>query len=132
LKSQKSRSIKKISDPKWVADTVITLRAECVKQHDMSANYPEHDKLIAIQDQSQAIGEFLEWARIELGYSLGEYHEHTQDCFDIDGGRICGMRTEEMYAVNMPVTNLLAKFFNIDQDKLEEEKRAMLKALRNG
>lgn len=38
-------------------------------------DYPEHDKLSAIKDKSQSIGEFLEWLDFEKNYticSLGE------------------------------------------------------------
>lgn len=72
------------------------------------SKYPEHDKLAAIQDQTQAIGEFLEWCADEEGVYL----------MSTEGG---GSRP---YAVSwMP---LLAKWAGIDRDKLEAEKRALL------
>lgn len=67
------------------------------------SDYPEHDKLSAISDQSQVIGEFTDWA-MGKGYIEKPSFKPTQD--------------------------ILAEFFGIDQEKLEEEKRAMLASLR--
>lgn len=79
-------------------------------------SYPEHEKLQKVKDQSQAIGEFLEWLnsqKIYLAEYVGkpgwEYLEHKH--FDI--------------------SDLLASFFRIDREKLEEEKRHMLASFRN-
>jgi hypothetical protein len=74
--------------------------------------YPEHEKLHAVVDKSQAIGEFLEWAAEEHGY------------------RLCYLEGERYWSVGTPVQRLLAEFFDIDEAKLEEEKDAMLAALR--
>lgn len=38
-------------------------------------NYPEHEKLSAIKDQSQAIGEFLEWLQGSKSARLLTWHE---------------------------------------------------------
>lgn len=65
--------------------------------------YPEHAKLTAIHTKSQACGGFLEWLE-EM-----EYVEITSR-----------KRLQE----------LLAEHFEIDEGKLEEEKRAMLDACR--
>lgn len=95
----------------------------------MSA-YPEHDKLRAVKDQSQACGEFLDWLLGPQNYTIGEYHRHTEDCYD-DGDLICTSSTEFLFPVALPpTTKLLAKFFGIDEAKLEEEKRKMLAELR--
>lgn len=72
----------------------------------MSA-YPEHDKLATINTESQTCGEFYDWLQ-EQGYRL---------CFD-DGGGYTPARAN--------VQDLLAEFFEIDQQKIELEKRAML------
>lgn len=76
--------------------------------------YPEHAKLMGISDLSQAIGDFLEWASAEKHLVLCEYSEEEKHFFP-EGG---------------PVQNLLAAFFDIDQDKLEAEKRQMLDNIR--
>ncbi|HUV10815.1 MAG TPA: hypothetical protein VMX12_07525 [Acidimicrobiia bacterium] len=74
-----------------------------------SKDYPEHAKLRAVADKSQAIGEFLdEWLPTQ-----GIILAHV----DRDG--------------RVPsIQELLAEFFGIDRDKLEAEKRAMLESLR--
>lgn len=65
----------------------------------MADSYPEHDKLHAIHDQSQQIGMFLDWL-----------HE-----------------TYPEESAELPrITKLLAEYFEIDENKLEEEKRRML------
>lgn len=73
--------------------------------------YPEHDKVQKIAPQSQAIGEFLEWLQ-ERGTVLAEY----------DGDRL--------WPQSFTTETLLAKFFDIDLNKLEKEKREMLKEIR--
>lgn len=73
--------------------------------------YPMHDKLSAVRDRSQAIGEFLDWAD-ERGWSL---HDTTTD--DPYG------RT---YPVRLTINQILAEFFGIDLEVLEDEKRRML------
>ncbi len=62
----------------------------------------ECDKLHKIKDKAQSIGEFLDW--------LVEYHQ-----------------------VSLPdsIVELLAEYFDIDLEKVEEEKRAILEELRN-
>jgi hypothetical protein len=78
----------------------------------MALKFPEHDKLRTIKDKSQTIGEFLEWCE---GQSF-ELCEVTPS-----GNR-------------WPITErreaILARFFEIDLDVLEREKRAMLKSVR--
>lgn len=72
------------------------------------AEYPEHNKLRAIAHFSQKIGEFLDWLeeqRIEL--------VHADDKF-VDSKE-----------------KLLARFFEIDLKKLEDEKRKMLEEVQN-
>jgi hypothetical protein len=74
------------------------------------SEYPEHDKLSAVQDQSQAIGDFL----ANGGYVLCEYTDES----------------DYPLPVQKSIQRLLAEWFDIDLDKLEREKRAMLEALR--
>lgn len=89
-------------------------------------SYPEHEKLHAVADKSQACGEFLEW--LQARYTIAEYHVHSKHCQDEDG-RACISSTEELYPTSINVRKLLAEFFEIDEAKLEDEKRAMLAAL---
>ena len=82
-------------------------------------SYPEHEKLRTIADQSQAIHDFLE----RTGYTLCEWVEIAPE--DVDE---CG---ESSYVpVVTSLDKLLAKFFGIDLDVIEREKRQMLDAQR--
>ena len=62
---------------------------------------PECDRLHAVVDKSQVIGKFLEWFCLE-------------------------------HQVVLPksINNLLAEFFDIDEEKVEQEKRTILEQLR--
>lgn len=71
--------------------------------------YPEHEKVVRHKVESQAAGEFLEWLTSEAGYSLVT--------FDHRGRALM---------VNKSVGQLLAQWLNIDTDRLEAEKQAML------
>lgn len=82
--------------------------------------YPEHEKLHKIKDQSQICGEFIDWLESE-GYVLAKWRE-VETIFGKDS------TLELSYK---PVVDLLAEFFEIDQDKIESEKRAMLARLRS-
>ena len=70
--------------------------------------YPEHEKLREVKDTSQAIGEFLEWLQSE-GMGVAEYDAYANLAW-----------------VRHSTTGLLARYFGIDQKKLEQEKCAML------
>lgn len=103
------------------------------------ADYPEHDKLLAIQDQSQAIGEFVDWLSFK-GIWLMHYplrNALCDECEDDEELReYCiehhWLRTRnEAFAIDTPIERLLAEFFQIDYEALMDEKDAMLRALRN-
>lgn len=83
------------------------------------SDYPEHDKQHKIINFSQKCGEFLEWLQEEKGLFLAIYGTRVTDA-------------DRLYIADPSVTRLLAEFFEIDQDKLEAEKRAMLDELRAG
>ena len=109
--------------------------------------FPEHESLAGVRDQSQSIGEFLEWLG-ERGIRLGRFHEHTKDCVnpewhdDVNKGKdrlfsddwvpkySCGYDTDEFAVVHYNIENLLAEYFEIDLDKLEKEERQILEQLR--
>lgn len=73
---------------------------------------PELDKMLAVKDQSQTIGEFLDWLTEVKGYVLAEYDEN-----------------DRLYPKYSSIETLLAEFFGIDLKKIEEERRAILKSL---
>ena len=110
----------------------------------------------AIKDRSQAIGEFLEWLEEEKGWEIAERHTHTDYCYtmgldpdefrktygpkgngiaephEVSKGRFgnsqCGI--SGLWRVSFSANKLLAEFFDIDLNKIESEKRAMLNELR--
>lgn len=81
--------------------------------------YPEHDKLEKIHDQSQAIGEFLDWLGEEKGIFLAQ---RSPDRASFEFGPAIVMDLT-------PKIKHIEEFFEIDPVKLEKEKRQMLKEL---
>jgi hypothetical protein len=77
--------------------------------------YPEHTKLRAISDQSQACMDFIEWLGEEYEIVLCEIPEDYERTY---------------FPIMRSLTKLLAEHFDIDLDKIETEKRAMLAAMR--
>ena len=75
------------------------------------SDYPENDKLSAVADQTPAIGEFIEWLEGK-GIFLARYVEGSNFPRHVHGFR-----------------DLLAEWADIDQNRLEAEKRQMLAAL---
>lgn len=75
--------------------------------------YPEHEKLKAIKDTSQAIGEFLDlgpWTLCRWIPENSETHGSYEPVHDIQG--------------------VLAEWFGIDRQALDREKQEMLESLR--
>lgn len=77
-------------------------------------DYPEHAKLKAVVDKSQAIGEFIDWLIDTKGIVLASRFEIS----DI------------LYRDATSTDELLADFFDIDRDVLEKEKRQILETIR--
>lgn len=79
---------------------------------DHAAKYPEHQKLRAVKDESQSIGMFIEWLRST-------------------NREICRMRFgSEYFPIDRSIEKLLAEYFEIDLDKIEDEKDQMVDELR--
>lgn len=74
---------------------------------------PECEKLLKVSHISQSIGEFIEWLLNERGYVLAEWNEN-----------------DELFPVHPDIEKLLAEYFQIDLNKIENERRAILRALR--
>jgi hypothetical protein len=91
---------------------------------------PECDKLVAVAPQSQKIGEFLEWLQSEKEIVFGRHHEHLESCYDEEDYRDCGLRQDELTPARPSVESLLAEFFDIDRNRVEEERRGLLEELR--
>ena len=83
---------------------------------------PELDKLQKVKDKSQAIGEFFDWLKEEKGIFLA-----------IDNGKIMGLTgLKKRYIIPYygNFSSLLSEFFEIDERKIEEERREVLEFAR--
>ena len=79
--------------------------------------YPECEKLAGVSPQSNVVGEFLDW--------LSHKKEYT----------ICGFYSEEpdegeYHPIDLNIEQLLAEFFEVDLNKVEEERRQILDDIR--
>lgn len=70
--------------------------------------YPEHEKMAAVKDKSQIIGGFLDWLSTE-GILLCKWDDN-----------------DRLAMVHLSIEEWLAQYFDIDLDKVEEEKKYML------
>ena len=83
----------------------------------------ECEKIIAVKDQSQSIGGFLEWLESQ-GIHLATFHEHSEDCrSEHRRDYTCGYSEAHMQPYRESTEKLLARHFNIDLDKVEKEKQ---------
>lgn len=104
--------------------------------------YPEHEKQKAVLEASQAIGEFLDLGLPAMGLVL--YQKVTRPCeadhkcsrsrwhsdaelATIVDGRV---QIEEWWPAHRSIQSILAEYFEIDLDKIEDEKRQMLEEMR--
>lgn len=122
-------------------ESVITVT---MSYEDPNSESPECEKLCQVGEKSQAIGEFVEW----LG--SGEADDtHLKRCVVLAASGIMSgyydytkfpapyvelpedewKEEDELMRFNMPIEKLLAKFFEIDLNKVENERRAILKKL---
>lgn len=79
--------------------------------------YPECEKMQGVKDKSQAIGEFLEWLGSEKEVFLAKWELDEYEDEYI---------TRFLYSAE----KLLAEFFNIDLNKVEQERRQILSELK--
>jgi hypothetical protein len=97
--------------------------------------YPEHAKLTKVKDKSQAIGEFLEFG-LPFGVTLAHWVKYCPRELEgrCEGGDECTHTTDsELVAgAGVSIQSMLARYFDIDEKKLDEEKRAMLEEVRAG
>ena len=110
------------------------------------SEYPEHDKVRAVKDQSEAIGAFLDLGLPSMGLMLSQ--RVTCPCECDFCGRGCGphspwhtdaekatcvkgvVQVTDWMPANKSIERILAEYFEIDLNVLEAEKLAMLAALR--
>jgi len=115
---------------------------------------PECEKMVKVAEDSQKIGEFLDWLQ-EQSIHLCKPHKHTDSCYSwgtveppANGIRSwkmgvnyrqkytdekwldCGYHDGEMVYIRDSFEKLLARYFDIDLDKIEKEKQAILKEIR--
>ena len=88
------------------------------------SEYPEHEKMRAISEKSQVVGEFIDWLR-EDGHDICKFEKHTRHSDELGD-----WTPEGWYPQRRRIEQLLADFFEIDLDKIEDEKRAMLEQMR--
>jgi hypothetical protein len=79
--------------------------------------YPECEKMAAVQKESQAVGEFLDWLQSEKGFIVCE--QGKGDSYEFPYVPAC-----------LSIESLLADFFGINLKKVEKERRDMLASLR--
>lgn len=79
-------------------------------------DYPEHDKLVALDGSNQTIGDFIEWLN-DNRYVICEW----QNSGDEERG---------YYPVHRSPASWISQYFQIDPVKIEQEKRAMLDLIR--
>ena len=77
----------------------------------------ELEKLAAVREQSQAIGEFLDWLQHEKEVNLLRFNKDGE----IDD--------PEYLPLRMSIEELLAEYFHIDLKKVEQERRQLLDQL---
>ena len=79
--------------------------------------YPAHEQMARFQDQTQLIGEFLEW----LGNTKNLH--------------ICNLENSwsghEFFPITGSTENLMAEFYGIDLKEVEKEKNDMLKDIKD-
>ncbi len=94
----------------------------------MKNKYPECEKLSKISEESQKLGEFLEW--LYQKYTLCEWSESKREEFTDDKGEIDYQYSPEgYYPSRVPIQTLLAEYFDIDMEKVDKERFEILKSL---
>ena len=79
------------------------------------SNTPELDKMRAVSEQSQIIGEFLD----SMPYVLTEWKN------------VEGFRDPMLVPASKSIVQILAEHFGIDMNKVEQERRMLLEEIRD-
>lgn len=85
-------------------------------KHEKKLKTPELDKMSAIHEKSNATGDFLDW--------LQNSREPRIYLCELD------QDAEQFYPPNLSIEKLLAEYYKIDLNKVEEERRQMLDYIR--
>lgn len=97
----------------------------------------ELEKLEAVSERSQSIGEFLDWLFDTKKYHVGKYltdaeYESEDNVYFVDGlyekeqFKRHEIGKEELMSIHIDIEKLLAEFFEIDLVKVEEERKETL------
>ena len=102
-------------------------------------NCPECEKMAAVRDDSQKLGDFLEWLGSK-DYRICAWQEGISDAdrivdaFATLQGRgnpdIDNEPERGWTPINKDIEKILADYFSIDLKKVEEERRALLEEIR--
>lgn len=84
-------------------------------------NYPECEKLAGVSHKSQAIGAFLEWLQTVKHFEFAEWRK-TEDTVFTD---------DVLILVHYTIESLLAEYFEIDMNKVKEERQQILEDIRS-
>ena len=86
------------------------------------SRYPEHDKMAKVAVASQAVGDFIEGSGFVLctWVPCQAYHDDGDTC----------RAAAHLVETRLTTLEVLAAYYEIDLDKIETEKRAMLEAMR--
>lgn len=76
----------------------------------------ECEKLSKVSEKSQPLGEFLDWLH-ENNYVIAEWNKFERN-------------DERLYPTQTSIERLLAEYFKIDLDKVDEERTVLLNWIR--
>jgi hypothetical protein len=101
--------------------------------HTETRELSECERLVLVSDKSQEIGRFLDWLE-EQGIVHAEYHRHLDTCYyghpDDGDWPQCGYRKDQLAPRFESKEKLLARFYDIDLNKIERERCQMLADIR--
>ena len=96
--------------------------------------YPELEKVEQLMERSQPAGEFLDWLVNERKIVLAQYHKHTEDCYTdaLYGNKrkIFCCSEDLLMPCHIGIEKLLAEYFHIDLEKVEQERHQLLEDMR--
>jgi len=96
---------------------------------------PECEKLVSVSDKSQELGLFLEWVLSNQGTLCNWLDARYYD--EKSGDRLeeyevnCVVESEGYYPARKSIERILADYFEIDLDKVDKERQALLKWIQN-
>jgi hypothetical protein len=90
---------------------------------------PELDKLKQVQEVSQKIGEFIVWLNSDKKIVLATWHKEVDECDETQPDEGVNVLWPEPMG-DAAIDKLLAEYFHIDLNKVEQEKRAILDEFR--